>query len=110
MVYTPYTEQQASKPGTGTPIKTVEGIPMYQEWPNRPFQTLGAMSFSSTAVGGCDFAGNRIAAKVIEVGGNAAVITGIDRLSSEMVDLGPYGANILVLRTRIHAVVVKLLQ
>jgi hypothetical protein len=110
MIFTPYAEQQVSKPGTGTPIDTATGIPIYREWPNQPFQKLGEMSFSSTAVGGYDFTGRWIVAKVIEVGGNAAVITGIDRLSSEMVDLGPYGANNLVLRTRIHAVVVKLLQ
>jgi hypothetical protein len=110
MVFTPQTEHQASKPGTGTPFDTVTGIPMYREWPNRPFQTLGEMSFTSTAVGGYDFTGRWIAGKVIEVGGNAAVISGIDRLSSEMVDLGPYGANIPVLRQRIRAVVVKLLQ
>jgi hypothetical protein len=110
MVFTPHMEQQASKPGSGTPFDTVTGIPMYREWPNRPFQPLGEMSFTSTAVGGYDFTGRWIAAKVIEVGGNAAVISGVDRLSSEMVDLGPYGANIPVLRQRIRAVVVKLLQ
>jgi hypothetical protein len=106
MDFTPHMEQQPSKPGTGTPFDTVTGIPMYREWPNRPLQNLGEMSFTSTAVGGYDFTGRWIAAKVIEVGGNAAVISGIDRLSSEMADLGPYGANIPVLRQRIRAVVV----
>jgi hypothetical protein len=68
------------------------------------------MSFSVTAVGGYDFTERWIAAKVIEVGGNAAVVTGVDRLSSETVDLGPYGANVPVLRTRVHAAVVKVTQ
>jgi len=110
MVYTPATEQRPSKAGTGTPVYTVTGIPIYREWPNQPFQTLGEMSFSVTAVGGYDFTERWIAAKVIEVGGNAAVVTGVDRLSSETVDLGPYGSNVPVLRTRVHAAVVKVTQ
>lgn|SRR5262245_13250269 len=110
MVFTPDTAPRASKAGTGTPFDTVNGIPMYRAWPNHPFQTLGEMSFTSTAVGGYQFTGQWIAAKVIEVGGNAAVLSGVDRLSSELVDLGPYGANVPVVRQRFHAVVVRLLQ
>src|SRR5262249_24125129 len=109
LTFNAYRQQRSFEAGSGSPFHTQEGVALYRaEWPNQPFRLLGEITFTSVAVRDYDLSAEWLAKKVIEAGGDAAVLTAVETLAQESVLLD--GARVPVRRQRFRALAVKLLE
>jgi hypothetical protein len=90
------------------PFNTETAVPVYREWPDRECVVIGELSFTATAVGGHDFTPRWIAKHVLAAGGNAGIVASANVVESDVVGLGPYGTNVLLIRTRYRVHVARI--